>query len=119
MSGARETVCIDFDHVVHKYPGWQLGQNPRDITGTLMPGAKEAIKDLRRDYQIIIFSSRARLPAAARAIAKWLRERGIEVDGITATKVPAIVYIDDRGLTFDGDWDRIPQRVREFKAWRG
>ena len=114
MSDVRQTICIDFDNVIHSYGGWDSGQGPGHITGTVIPGAKEAIAELRRDYKIIVLSARASSPAGARGIARWLKEHGIEVDHITAIKLPAIVYVDDRALRFEGDWADVLQWIREY-----
>jgi hypothetical protein len=35
-------------------------------------------------------------------IEMWLKKYGIEVDGVTAEKIPATAYIDDLAIEFDG-----------------
>jgi hypothetical protein len=39
--------------------------------------------------------------------------------GITRRKLPAHVYIDDRGITFNGDWSQILNTVHDFKTYLG
>ena len=41
-------------------------------------------------------------------IEDWLKEHDIEVDGMTAEKLPAEIYIDDRAFKFD-NWSRYKQ----------
>ena len=46
----------------------------------------------------------------------WLKKYGIEVDGVTAEKLPAVAYVDDRAVEFNGVWNsellsRIKKRV--------
>ncbi len=117
-SEAKDIICIDFDDVIHSYPGWKPGQSTSSITGSLILGTKEAITKLRIDYKVIILSSRANSPAGLRAIAEWLEVHGIIVDGITATKIPAAIYVDDRALAFEGDWGELLQRIEVFKTWK-
>lgn len=105
MPSARPVLCIDFDDVIRSYDG------------KLIDGAREALTVLRDDYQIVIFSCRAEGDRGRGSIARWLRKHGIEVDHITAMKVPAMIYVDDRGLQFCGDWWETLRQIREFKTW--
>ena len=61
------------------------------------------IEKLRKKYRLIVVSSRCREMKGKAAVQKWLKEQEIEVDGVTNEKEPALVYVDDRALTFDGD----------------
>ena len=51
------------------------------------------------------------------AVQKWLKEQEIEVDGVTNEKEPALVYVDDRALTFDGDVEKLQEQISGFKPW--
>jgi hypothetical protein len=120
MSEGKPRICIDFDDVIHSYDGgWEPGHAKSYIPGGSVPGAKEAIALLREDYEVVVLSSRADTAVGQRAIARWLKEHGIEVDHITDRKVPAIVYVDDRALHFYGDWEETVKDIREFRQWRG
>lgn len=55
--------------------------------------------------------------AAKKAIEDYLKTHGIEVDGIEAEKPPAVVYIDDRAICFDGYADTLLRKVLTFKPW--
>lgn len=92
------TLAIDFDGVIHKYSKkWHDGT----IYDEPVEGVKEALGKLKKaGYRVIIFT--ARLDRAA--IQYWMIENGMEKgaywDEITNMKIPARVYIDDRGLRF-------------------
>jgi len=119
MLDGRPRICIDFDHTIHGYDGWEPGHSVTYIPGEPLPGAREAIAALRKDHEIVILSCRAEKVTGRRAIAKWLKGHGIEVDHITDRKVPAVVYVDDRAVHFYGDWRETLKDIRHFRRWRG
>ena len=109
------TICLDFDGVVHSYTsGWQgkLIINDPPVAGT-----KEAIDKLRMDYEVKIYSTRCDSEEGQEAIKRWLWKYDIVVDEVCAHKPPAIIYIDDRGLQFNGDWDKTIADVHNFHHW--
>jgi len=112
---ADKVLCIDFDGVL--YPRDELFASPAPI-----PGAKAAMQRLRRaGYKLVIFTSRLSptyLDAQGedfgeqRAYVEGLLERdGIPFDDVTAEKVPAAVYLDDRALRFDDNWNAVTDFV--------
>jgi hydroxymethylpyrimidine pyrophosphatase-like HAD family hydrolase len=86
-------VCVDFDGVIHKYSkGYQDGS----IYDEPMEGTKKALETLRKEgFEVIIFTTRT-----YEEIKDWLATHEIPYDQVTQTKIPALVYIDDRGLRF-------------------
>ena len=111
----KPTVAIDFDGVIHSYTsGWQGADKCQD---GLVAGIDCAIADLRKDHKVIVVSSRAATPEGRVAIRDYLKKYNIEVDGIQAEKPPAIVYIDDRAICFNGFTGTLAKQVREFKPW--
>lgn len=42
----------------------------------------------------------------------------LNVIGITNRKIPAHVYVDDRGLKFNGDWEQTIQDIITFKTYQ-
>ena len=106
------TIAIDFDGVL--MPFLALGPD-RELRTDAEPGAgaKAALTRLRENgYRIVIHSSRSwegygyRRFVWTAALAEWLDKHGIPYDEIhmDAGKPPAIAYIDDLALRFDGDW---------------
>jgi hypothetical protein len=116
--GGRPRLCVDFDDTIHLLDGWEPGQSVTAIEGEPVRGAREAIAELRKDFEIIVLSSRAEKPNGRGAIAEWLREQRITVDGITAVKPPAVAYVDDNAVHFYGVWPETVKDVRHFRQWR-
>lgn len=127
---SKPTVCIDFDGVVHSYTsGWTALDVAPDPP---VPGAFDAIRRFLDDgWQVAIFSSRSASPFGLAAMRNWLTLWATAEDletgcGMSWTqfvtfpqhKPPATISIDDRGLTFDGDWSQfVPASLRNFVPW--
>lgn len=112
----RKTIVFDFDGVIHKYSkGWQDGS----IYDEPVPGIKEVIAELHKDYDIYIVSTRCRELSQERAMTMWLDEHHIEYDCLTSIKVPAMVYVDDRGLTFNpNNIKTLVDDIKNFEPWQ-
>lgn len=111
MSSYRPTACVDFDGVLASYTGWK---GP-DHIGDPLPGAAGFLRDLQaHGMRVVIHSTRD-----ADAIRGWLRRHGMAdlVADVTSHKVPALVYVDDRAVTFRGDFDAALEEVRGFRTW--
>lgn len=113
-----QIVCIDFDLTIASYSGWH-GEGYVEITGIPLPGAKEAIKELRNSgYLVLIHSTRCGFEGGLPAIVTWLGVHNIVVDGVCLNKPNADYYIDDKGITFNGDWSATVRRLKTFKHWQ-
>lgn len=112
----KKTVVFDFDGVIHSYSsGWQGLTN---IPDPPVPGIKEAINEIRESgYEVVIVSTRTADIDGYMAVREWLEEHGIEVDRVCSEKPPAIVYIDDRAICFDGRPEGLLDKIQEFKPW--
>lgn len=112
---SKPTVIFDFDGVIHSYTsGWQ---GATSIPDPPVPGIKEAIQQIREDYRVIVVSTRCFQPGGIEAIQNYLAKHGIEVDGVAAEKVPAILTVDDRAICFDGRPERLLEKIKSFKPW--
>lgn len=113
---SRKRIVFDFDGVIHRYSrGWQDGS----IYDGPVPGIKEVIDQLRDEgYDVIIVSTRSKHEYGRKEIEQWLEKYHIYVDNICAEKPPAICYVDDRALYFDGDCDTLIEKIRNFKTWQ-
>lgn len=109
-------VCFDFDGVIHSY---KSGWNGCDvIPDPPVEGIKEVIDDLKDEgYTIVIQSTRCIEYAGRVAIAEYCKKHGIYYDLISATKPPAVVYVDDRGLKFDGKTEGLVEQIKKFHSW--
>ena len=121
-------LCLDFDGVLHAYiSGWQ---GIDTILDAPVPGALEFLKRAVEHFDVQIFSSRSGAESGITAMRNWLREH-LELafapqkadDILRAISVPrskpaASLTIDDRALTFKGNWaDFEPKKLLEFKPW--
>lgn len=112
----RKNIVFDFDGVIHKYSkGWQDGS----IYDAPVPGIKEVINELHKDYDIYVVTTRARDLGQQYAVENYLKENGIEYDCVTSIKVPAEVYVDDRAITFDPEnISNLVKEVKGFMPWQ-
>lgn len=111
-----KTVVFDFDGVIHSYTSGWKGENV--IPDPPVPGIAEAIKSIREaGYEVIVVSTRCKSGAGMGAILRYLEKHEIEVDGVMAEKPPAICYIDDRAICFDGHAETLLDKVAGFKSW--
>ena len=116
MTKHRPTVVFDFDGVIHSYKsGWQ---GVATVPDEPVLGIKEAIADIRAaGYNVAVVSTRSAYEQGAAAVKAWLEKYGIEVDAICAEKPPAVVYIDDRAICFDGKPETLLGKIQNFKPW--
>ncbi len=103
------TVCVDLDGVLNLYDGWRGA----DYFHPPRPGAEEFLRALAaRNYRVIIFTIRW-----AAHVETWLDEHGLKpyVDSVTNQKPVAHVYLDDRAICFQGDFDQALRQIAAFK----
>lgn len=111
---AEGVVCVDFDGTIA--PFGDLFGYPEPL-----PGAKDFLVMLRKKgYTIVIFTSRlstvwhrheGRDPARGifeqvEYLRKYCEMYGLDVDSVTAEKIPAEAYIDDKAIEFTS-WDSV------------
>jgi len=88
--------------------------------GKPIPGAKEAVEKLvKKGFTPFIFTCRG--PEEEDTIKEWLVKNQFPVKEVICAKPPAQKYIDDRGIGFDGDWNKMKEvldslRVLDIKA---
>lgn len=120
-------VAIDFDGVIHKY---SKGFGTGEIYDPPVKGAYEFLKGLvDSNHSIFIFSTRNSIQ-----IQEWMKNQFPDlyfeqvgkrdffwnykkVIGITNRKLPAQIYIDDRGYKFEGSFNGLLEEIQEFKTW--
>lgn len=114
----KGTVVFDFDGVIHSYKSGWKGVDV--IPDPPVEGIAEALRDIYdAGYDIMVVSTRCCMPEGRFAISKWLGEYGLirYIHSISAEKPPAIVYIDDRAICFDGKPDSLLGEIENFKPW--
>lgn len=117
----NRVICIDFDGVIAKYDTWQ----GKGIFGEPLPDARKFIRKLKKEgWKIIVHTTRLEIYL----IQKYLVDYGIPFDHINynpenikrychPNKPLADVYLDDRAVNFDGDWENAYQRIICFRPW--
>jgi len=111
----RKIVCLDFDGVIHSYKsGWK---GIDYIPDEPVPGIREAIDDLMKDYDVYVFSTRCTDPDGKYAVQVWLDYYKIRVTNIVSHKPPAYVTIDDRCICFKGKPKLLRKQIEEFKTY--
>ena len=111
-----KTVVFDFDGVIHSYAsGWQGMDICADPP---VDGINDAIQAIRRaGYRVVVVSTRCADDTGLNAVIAYLHNHRIMVDEVAAHKPPAIVYIDDRAICFDGNPETLLEKVESFKPW--
>lgn len=105
---AEGVFLIDFDGTIA--PWGHLFDFPKPFDGVA-----EFTRTLKRNgYTIGIFTSRLspkwlesakqNMEDHVNYITEYASRNGIEFDFITAEKVPALAYIDDKAIAFKGNW---------------
>lgn len=113
-----KTVVFDFDGVIHSYKSGWKGETV--IPDEPVPGIKDSLRDIHKaGYEIVVVSSRCRTNEGMDAIHDWLLKYDLikYVDLICKEKPPAIVYIDDRAICFDGHPETLLDKIQNFKPW--
>lgn len=140
---SKPVLCLDFDGVIHSYTsGWK---GAHVIPDPPVPGAIPYMLSALDNFDVAIFSSRSRNLLGRWAMKRWLAraiadhwETGGTEPSLTECecwgdaagiwrrfswpwfKPAALITIDDRALTFDGDWSSpryTAHAIRSFKPW--
>jgi len=113
---------IDLDGTIHRY---SKGYKDGAIYDNAFDGAKEVIDWLKRNgYEIVIFTTRASKQNAdelggdhkdqIKNVGKWLKDKGIYFDRITAEKLAADFYIDDKAISiYNGNWKSVLKVIKK------
>lgn len=111
-----KTVVFDFDGVIHSYTSGWCGVS--EIPDPPVAGIKDSISKIREaGYRVAVVSARCAEPAGEQAVIDWLKRQKISVDEVSSTKPPAVCYIDDRAILFDGDAETLLEKIQGFKPW--
>ena len=107
----KRKILIDLDGVLNEY-----GKEPFDenYIPEIKKGAVEFLEELNKIGDLYLFTSRNLMYSS-----KWLFENKIDkyFKDITCIKLPSFLYIDDRTICFDGNYDIIIDRIKKFKTY--
>jgi hypothetical protein len=116
-------ISVDFDGVIHDHKGVGDGT----IAGGIIPGAKEALKHLSKEYRIIVFTAKAKPDrplvngkTGTELVWEWLEKHDVAeyVDSITSEKPRAVCYIDDKAIRFE-NWNQTLNMVHHLDGNKG
>ena len=116
-AGERYTVAVDFDGVLHLYETPWV--NAETISDGPVDGAIEWLEEIGEDFNVVIFTTRGKTPEGVAAVRAWLVAQGWPAGGdvkVTAEKPPALVYLDDRAMRFEGVFPSA-QEIRDARPW--
>lgn len=109
----RKVLAIDFDGVIHNaHLGWGDGT----CYGEPIDGAIDAIKELSKKFEIVIFTAKAKPDrpmvdgkTGIELVKEWFEKYLILdcISAITSEKPRAEIYIDDNGYRFQNWKDTI------------
>lgn len=96
------SIAVDFDGVIHSYTSPWVSADV--IPDPPVPGAIDWLNEMVGKFKIIIFTTRGKTREGQDAVALYLNKHGF-VGGfvVTAEKPPALIYLDDRAVRFDGE----------------
>ena len=112
-----KAICIDFDGVIADFT------DDINVLGKIIPGAAPALRELPSSgYKIIIHTARPADKDNIARLADYLNKWEIPFDEINtnsdcpwpAQKPIADLYIDDRALRFNGNWQETLKEAKDI-----
>lgn len=112
-------IYVDFDGTLCRFSYPDLGPP--------MPGAQRFMRELKkRGFNAVIFSSRCSAEIytdeeraqSIEKFAKWLNHHDIpyhSIDTGNNGKPVGLAYVDDRGVAFNGNFDRCLRRIEAIR----
>ena len=123
----RYTIAVDFDGVLHSYTSPWVA--PHIIPGPPVAGAIWWLWLTLQHFDVVIHSTRCQTWRGRRAVRAWLRKhakakglwreetkRGLEDVKLSYSKPPALVYLDDRALRFEGKFPSVDE-IHRLRPW--
>ena len=115
----KPVICIDVDGVIADY---SKGFQGAKVIGDPLPGAQNFLKWLKdAGWKIVIFTTRA-----TDVMETYMKKHNLYYDEINDNsslrgenpgKPIATVYLDDRGICFNGDFKKAFTDIMNFKVW--
>ena len=105
----KKTLMIDLDGVLNNYTKYEENNIP-----DIKHGAKEFLEKLSDKYELVLFTTRN-----VELAQNWLQKGKIEhfFKEITNIKKPAYIYIDDRALKFNGNFNQTLDEIEKFEVY--
>ena len=112
-------ISVDFDGVIHQC---SKGYHDGTIYDAPVAGSKEALKKLSEKYTVIIHTCKAKADrglvngkTGTELVWEWLKKHDMDqyVSKVTAEKPRAVAYIDDKAVSFTGNWENTLESLME------
>ena len=130
----KPILCLDFDGVLHSYTSGCRGA--AIIADKPVPGAVAFLVEAVQHFDVQVFSSRSHQKGGIKAMRTWIEiivlehfdddgerpPKYLQVSEVLnaikypTEKPPAMVTLDDRAITFMGEWPSI-EYLKNFKPW--
>lgn len=118
----RPILCLDFDGVIHD-KGDSRWTGAGEVNGEPVEGALDFINEAVGLFEVNVYSSRTHRPGGLKAMQVWLAEHLADAgydcfEEIVwpVWKPGAVVTLDDRAVTFVGEWPDLDE-LRHFTPW--
>lgn len=116
---SEETIIFGFDGTLMKGPPFDPS-SPSLCEGEPVEGMAALIRVLFSEgYTIEICTERALTPEGRAAVIHWLNGNGFleYIACVTPSRHIAKVYVDAAAIAFDGNVERLAERIRNFSIW--
>lgn len=137
MTEERKTVAVDFDGVIHDWDGeWRghgvcAGEPIKDpVTGVT---SVQWLHELLQEYNVVVLTTRGATFRGRMGVRMWMRKhadlawddvwdgdvmmKGMRHIRVTDRKPRALMYIDDRGWRYEGNYFPSANRIRGMRPW--
>ena len=106
----KKTILIDLDGVLNEYSG----KFEKNVIPKPKKNVIKFLEYLQKDYEIIVFTTRNLL-----LTSKWLIKNKLDiyVKDVSNIKRSAYLYLDDRALQFNGDYEEMKKSIETFKPY--
>ncbi len=106
----KKKILIDLDGVLNIYNG----KYEPDVIPDIKNGARELVENLSKNFDLYLFTTREKSLSK-----KWLNENKLNMyfKDITNIKIPAYLYIDDRCICFNGDFQKLMSEINNFNVY--
>lgn len=112
MELKKPVLAVDFDETISDLSMWPHAGNPKD-------GVKDALTQLIKKYEIVIYTCRTNLNQPNRdfhisEIKRFMVKYAIPYDRLDLGlegKIVATAYIDDRAIPFENNWPIIAKAL--------
>ena len=110
MTDIKKKILLDLDGVLNTYTN---NFDPHFIP-PLKNGAVDFLMNLSKNYEIILFTVREKI-----LVENWIIQNNLQkyITGVTNTKEPAWLIVDDRCVCFNGAYDKLLDDIDTFKVW--